>query len=269
MEKKLPVLATLIAVLDLCREHSSYALKIMTIWFVLILFLPNLLFSVGNSNPATEPIDGFFAWDFLDFVLYVVGWGSIAILWHRRILLADHDFQAAATFDRRVWSYLLRGFLIGILVLVAGVIVGVPSMLAATSLMGNVDQMIMYFGTTFPLAIVVGTITGRLCIALPAIALDRGDFGLRDAWRATKGNSFRLLLITATSIVLIYVTAWLLGSPSIEEASYYSFSPLPFLLKFVQQLIDFFFGLIGLTILSITYACFAEDRKLAVVQPPS
>lgn len=45
MKRQLPVLSVLVAAIDLSREHISYALKVITPWFLVLVVGPCLLVS--------------------------------------------------------------------------------------------------------------------------------------------------------------------------------------------------------------------------------
>lgn len=272
MEKRLPILATLVAAVQLCVDNFSFALRILTPWFIILLLVPNLIFAVTKGSSA---VLGFTPWEFVEFALYTVGWGSIAVLWHWRILRDASQDRTSVMLDQRVWSYLVKGFLIGIIVGCIALISGILAVVVLRSVfeLRIVDQILdrsaLSLLILLPMGVVAVIITARLTIALPAIALKVPGFGLRDAWKSTAGNSIRLLLVTALPLVPLYVVGWILGLPSSEESDLYSFSPGPLLLQIVQQTIDFAFGLIGLTVLSITYAYFAENKEAGSVQPGS
>ena len=85
MEKKLPVLATVVAAIDLFRENISYGLKIVAPWFVALFILPYLFTGLG-ADQGLESGDGPQLWEVLITLAYFIGWGSIAVLWHWRIL---------------------------------------------------------------------------------------------------------------------------------------------------------------------------------------
>ncbi len=266
MGKKLPVLATLVAALDLCREHRSYALKIMTPWFLILSVAPYLMFSLSGGFPKTADGDGFHPWQLILSIMYVVGWGSIAILWHWRVLRDDSQSGQAVVVDHRVWFYVLRGLLISIIVGSIALLLMIPFIIILGGFSEALFDSIAFFAMIACVLFLIGIIAARLSVALPAIALDVPDFRLRDAWTATANNSFRLLLVTALPLVPLYLLSWGLEAIGATELDLYRISPPFILLHIVYQVLDFVFGLLGLTVLSLTYAFFVESRNADRVQ---
>ncbi|MEM7044431.1 MAG: hypothetical protein AAF543_16600, partial [Pseudomonadota bacterium] len=133
MESKLPVLATIVAAVHLCREHVLYALKIMAPWFLIFLITPYLFASVGIDNPAEHGSAGIQFWEALSALVYIIAWGSIAVLWHWRVLRDDSYSRKAVIFDQRVWYYILRGILIGIIVGGTALLLAVPFIFIVSS----------------------------------------------------------------------------------------------------------------------------------------
>jgi len=260
MERKLPVLATLIAAVDLCREHLSYALKILAPWFIVFLITPYLFLFVSIENPAEEGVTAIELWDTLSAFLYVIAWGSIAVLWHWRVLRDDSYGQKAVIFDSRVWYYVLRGILISIIVGGVAFLMAFPAMFVLSTLGSNASDVIVLFTVAGCLLIIVGILFTRLSIALPAIALNVPDFGLRDAWKATAGTSLRLFLVTALPLLPIYLLSGGMIAIGVDVPNFYQLDLLWFLAYLAFQIAGFAFGVLGLTVLSLTYAFFVESR---------
>ena len=266
MERKLPVLATLIAAVDLCREHLSYALKILAPWFIVFLITPYLLLLVSADNPAEDGNRVIELWDTLSALLYVIAWGSAAVLWHWRLLRDDSYSQKAVIFDSRVWYYVLRGILISIIVGGVTFLMAFPAMFFLSTLGSNASEVIILFTVVGCMAIVGGVLFARLSIALPAIALNVPDFGLRDAWKATEGSSLRLLFVTALPLLPIYLLSWGVAAVGAEVLDFYQLDLFWFLAYLGFQILGFAFGLLGLTVLSLTYAFFVESGDKGVLQ---
>lgn len=261
MGRKLPVLATLVAALDLCREHRSYALKIMAPWFVILSIAPYLLISLSGGVPKAIDVDDFQPWQLVQILMYVVGWGSIAVLWHWRVLRDDSRSGKTVVVDRRVWFYVLRGLLISIIIGAVALFLMIPLVFILSFFTGASFDSIPFFAMIACLLFIVGLVAARLSVALPAIALDVPNFGLGDAWKATSGNGLRLLVVTALPLVPLYLLSFSLDAFGASELDLYRLSPPFILLHILYQVLDFVFGLIGLTVLSLTYAFFVESRE--------
>ena len=266
MERKLPVLATLIAAVDLCRAHLSYALKIMALWFIIFVIAPYLLLFVSTGNPAESGNSVIEAWDTLSYLLYVIAWGSIAVLWHWRVLRDDSYSQTSVIFDRRVWHYVLRGLLISIIVGGVCFLLIFPAFFILSALDGNTSDLVIVFSVVFCLLLVAGVLLARLSIALPAIALNVPNFSLRDAWKVTAGSNLRLFFVTALPFLPIYLLSWGVVTVGAEVPDFYQLNPFWFLAHLGFQIVGFASGLLGLSILSLTYSFFVESGDKDVLQ---
>lgn len=266
MERKLPVLATLVAALDLCRAHFAYALKIIGPWFGILLIVP---FISSAANIAPSPNEGSFENPLLDslfLVLSVIAWGSIAVLWHWRVLRDDSQSGKIVIFDRRVFGYILRGILIGLFVVAVAFVVGLPMILIGRALIGATGGFYVFGAMMICLWVLIGIVFGRLSIALPAIALDHPKFGLGDAWNATQQNSFRLLIVTSLPLLLAMSLYWVLGLAGFEDTELYPSLQHWSVLRVLLHIWDFAVALFGLAVLSLTYAFFVDRRDKTALQ---
>lgn len=266
MERKLPVLATLVAALDLCREHVAYALKITAPWLLILLITPYILRGLGLDVRALPTDDSFENWEILIAALYFVGWGSIAVLWHWRVLRDNGQSQKAMTLDRRVWLYLWRGILISIVVGGVVFLLAIPIILFAISLSSEFSKSTPLVLMVLCLAFIFSIIASRLSIALPAIALNVANFGLGDAWNTTAGNGTRLFFVTIPPLIPLYLLSWGMDASGLTQGDIYHLSLPMILLHLATQLLQFAFGLLGLAVLSLNYAFFVESRDKGALQ---
>jgi hypothetical protein len=265
MKRQLPVILILIASIDLCRKHAAYALRIIGPWFLILAIGPCLLF--GLSSPTSlqlgeleEP------WSSIFFLLTIVAWGSIAVLWHWRILRDDSLSQRFVIFDKRVWLYALKFVLISIVIVGASMLLVLTLSSAAaqlvTSVFGSLGTIVMFFG-----AILTAFFLGaRLFVALPAVALKTPNFGFRDAWRVTDGNGVRMFFATwlpFVPLLLLWVKVETNGVPVFGFPHWSA----PFVLKhLIHEFVEFSSGLLSLTVLSLCYAFFVEIKDSASQQ---
>ena len=266
MERKLPILATLVAATDLCREHFIYSLKITAPWFFILLIAPYILLAI-NIVPSTgvESAEGLL-FELLSLALYTVAWGSIAVLWHWRVLRDDSHGGKTMILDRRVWRYVLRGIMIGIIVVAAAFPFGFVLFFIENSLAETAFSPYAAGATTACLWILTGLVFARLAIALPAIALDVPNFGLANAWDATRGNGFRAMFVFSLPFLAASLPYWGLGLASTNDHNLFQITPAWIVVRVLLQISEFVFGLIGLAILSLTYAFFVERRDKTALQ---
>jgi hypothetical protein len=120
----------------------------------------------------------------LHSLIIVPAAASIAVAWHRLILNGERPADVYLRFDRVIWLY--AAFLFATLLYLSAV-----GDLPRRLIRGG-DARAMIGVLVVALNVVVVLIVGRLSLVLPAIALGRTDVGFADAWRATRGNTWRL-----------------------------------------------------------------------------
>ena len=136
-----------------------------------------------------------------------------------------------------------------------------PAIFIMSGLSADFVESIVFYAVIAIPAILIGIVVARLSIALPAIALNVPDFGLGDAWRATAGNGLRLLVVTSLPILPLSLLSWGLELFGADRSDIYQSGLVFILMHFLLQTVDFAFGLIGLTVLSLTYAYFVENKE--------
>jgi hypothetical protein len=92
----------------------------------------------------------------------------------------------------------------------------------------------------------------RVSIALPAIALDEA-LTLGEAWRLSRGNTWRLALAT----ILCAIPAVVVASPLYWLFSWQTRAS-SVVLGTAASLVDAVFVTVGVTLLSLAYRCFAH-----------
>lgn len=133
-------------------------------------------------------------------VVFTLAGVSIAVAWHRRLILGEPPaFSAVNIFTRHVWRYVGIGFVIGIIaffpsflaMLLTGVfaVIFVPAGSAAgMNISGLVVLMAVFSAYVIGILILL-----RLSMVLPARAVGDISLTFKQAWRRTKGNTWRIL----------------------------------------------------------------------------
>jgi len=274
--KKLPVLATVAAVFRLAVYHFGYAVKIAWPWLVVMTLLSQtyMPFDVAVLR-GEEPGDlsGVqFVCMFLMALVSMAGWSSIAVLWHRHLLRHQTFSGVPVQLDSCTGNYLLRFIFISLVVAVplilsrlafpslreTGIGTGYEINIIAT-LWDNLMKRPEMFAIAGPLLLAITIVSIRLSISLPAAALNEIQIRPGIAWAATRGNSLRLLAVTLLAglpILLIYQFT------SILESLIFSLpSPLDlWLLNVLWGGQDFITVMIGITLLSLAYTFFIENK---------
>ena len=183
--------------------------------------------------------------------LSIVVFSSIAVNWHRYILL-DEVTASEKIFrlDRPVWNYAGRTLLIMLIALV-------PALALSAIVLNALPNFRLLLAFPF---FAVGIYIMRMSVALPALALARKDFGITQALRVTQGNNWQFagllllngLVLLATFLVLGLVLA-IAGSVSMTAGRI-----LAIVLGIPANL---FLSLFSVSLLSSLYGFFVEQRK--------
>jgi hypothetical protein len=253
--QKLPVILCIKHALSAVFNFREMGLRVALPWVLTLAAMSalDLLFFGGADFSANSPAGAasLRPADFIIPVVSMVSVASIAVNWHRYIL---HDEATPANrifrLDAVVWKYLGRTLLI----MLAGI---APVLGLGVLVMQAIPQMISLLA--IPLFIAAVYIM-RMSVALPAIALDRSDFGIRQALQLTQGNDLQmagLLLLNALIILGLVVSLGILLSiaAGFGEAAVKTSAVL------LSIPANVFFSLFSISLISSLYGFFAEKRK--------
>ena len=207
----------------------------------------------GNPGQA-----GIFLLLFLATLLVVaLAFSSCAVAWHRYVLLDEvPKGLARLRVDGTVWRYLGNLLLIALIVVVPTIPLAlfvVPLMAANTSL--GIFAALAYS------SLVLVPIIYRLSIKLPAVALGRSDFKLRDAWASAAGNWWQLAAVGFLVSAISWATGLALKAVSLVLAAVAS-GTAGFLLDVLLQVgVNWVVTILGITLLTSLYGFFVEKRE--------
>lgn len=268
--KPLPIWDLVVASYSRVIKAFGYALRISGPWLVLLIVLTILAASlagasselIGNGMDAYMRSDvaiGYLLLTLLQVVVYALALASIAVLWHRMILL-DETSDASFPFrvDRPVWLYIGYGLLIMLLIMVPSIVVfGAASGLAILG--GPLVILAVALGVIIYVLVLIATL--RLSIVLPAVAVGHEGFGLRDAWEATRGNGLRFLgasLLIALGMILIGAALGLVvGLIGVVTGGF-----VHVLTNIITVLVNVLGTLVGVSSLSLVYGYLVKDRAI-------
>jgi hypothetical protein len=142
-----------------------------------------------DPNPLLTVLAGI-----ISQVIMLPALASVAVAWHRLLLRDEHPQPGPyLRFDHVVAGYAILAFWIGLIMAAAGYVSTLFQALTGTNAMAG-DPGALIFQVVAGLVTIVTLFVGaRLSIALPGMALERDDVTLGSAWRATKGNSWRMM----------------------------------------------------------------------------
>lgn len=183
-----------------------------------------------------------------------IAFASIAVSWHRHIL--SRARTPLLVFDSAVRRYWWNGFAI---VLIAAV-VAIPVVLAIFALsavLGAAADTV----TLIAVYTVMILIVYRLSIKLPALAIGRLSYGFKNSWNDTKGQMWQFLILGTVLGFIGKLVA------SIEQVTQNQLPQIDsFVVRYalisVEPIIELVFAGLGVSILTYTYAYFAENREL-------
>ena len=251
---KLPAFQAIKHALKSVIQFRNAGIRIGLPW-VLVLAGINLI--DRSFSPAPGPAGsaaGMMLPGVMELVIAALGlviFSSIAVNWHRYILL-DEVTASEKVFrlDRPVWSYVGRTLLI-MLITIAPVLI---FSFAFVNTLPNLGFLL-----AFPF-FVAGIYIMRMSVALPAIALDRMDFGISAALQVTQGNNLQFAGLLALNGLILFATFLALGIVlSIVGGA--SLTAAKFLALVLSVPVNLFLSLFSVSLLSSLYGFFVEKRK--------
>jgi hypothetical protein len=180
---------------------------------------------------------------------------SIAVAWHRLLLKDEHPGAGVyLRLDGIVAGYAVLAFSVGLITLAPGYISMLLQIVAGASVTARDAPAVVQFLAG------VGTITAffvvaRLSLVLPGKALGRDDITFGAAWRASKGNTWRMLWAYFFCILPLMAIS--------GGMSYWLFQPdhgraALTLVPLVVSLLAIPLGMISVGMLSLSYRHFFE-----------
>lgn len=252
-------------------DNLGFAFHISWPWMALILPLNIIttLYMVFNGlqlDPTGEPnlakISDILAVSFPLTVASIIAYASIAVSWHRYVLL-DEVPQGwdRLRIDAVTWRYIGNVFIVFaiffVLVLASMLAGALLSLLVATIIGETVARFVflIVYGGGFVFAFVS---LYRVSVKLPAVALGRSDFKVGDAWRVTDGNFWRLLSLLVAMLACLLLLGVLMFAAS---AIFTNFGTVGLAISIaIQVMVNWAATIFGVTLLTSLYGFFVENR---------
>ncbi len=252
---KLPALLAIKHALKAVIQFRNAGTRIGLPWILVLTSVSILdLYFSGATNSTGEDIASTVTirpTEFIIAAISIVIFSSIAVNWHRYILL-DEITASEKIFrlDRPVWSYAGRTLLIMLITLV-------PALIVSTAFLSALPNLSPLLTILFFVAAIY---IMRMSVALPAIALERKDFGIGAALQVTQGNNLQFaalivlnaLILIATFLVLVLLLS-IVGGVSATAAK--------ILAVVLSVPVKLFLSLFSVSLLSSLYGFFVEQRK--------
>ncbi len=252
--QKLAPFATIRHALNAVIQFRATGIRIGLPWSLVlaaISFLDRSFLSAAETADTSAKLMVFRPSDFLIAAISLVIFSSIAVNWHRYILL-DEVTAPGKVFrlDRPVWNYALRTLIIMIIALA-------PVLIFSAIFIAALPHLSLLLAVPFFLA---GIYIMRMSVALPAMALERNDFGVRDALRITQGNNLQFAALLALNTLILLTTFFALGIV-LAIIGGVSLTAAKFMALVLSVPVNLFLSLFSVSLLSSLYGFFAEQRK--------
>jgi hypothetical protein len=207
-------------------SYSSYflnfpdVLRISWLWLAVVAplmgimswlqfsLMADVIASMKRGTPASKPIETTALSNVANLVFIFAG-VSIAVAWHRRIVLGEHPgFSGSNLATKSLWRYLGMGIAIGLIVLLPALLLSLPMfVLLSPVVAGGAPRFPMLIPVIFLIYLAAFAVFLRLSLLLPARAV--GDLALtfKETWKRTRGNTWRMFWGIAACALLPALTA--------------------------------------------------------------
>lgn len=262
--RKLPVIKALGHAIRSTTDNIGFAFHISWPWMLMLLPITvagNIYLTLNATQDPDEfdPKSLFLV--LLMTVPSVIAYSSIAVNWHRYILLDEvAEGWKRLRIDGLMWRYIGNAIGIFLLMFIVGFIVGFigGAALALLGVAGQSKLVIAVIGYLVLFAFII-VWSYRLSLKLPSIAIELTNFTFRDAWKATDGNFWQIL-----GLVLLFFMCLLLVALAMLLLTYV-FGQLGTLglsaLIAIQVAVNWAATILGVTLLTSLYGFFVEDRE--------
>jgi hypothetical protein len=252
----LPVWSTVSRAYASVSENWLAVLRIGWAW-VAVLTIAGLLFVVTFPTDMDQfsllPIIAALAL----LTAFFVAFSSVAVAWHRLMLLNEQPPSLYLRVDARVRRYLGKLILISLIATVIQLICSSALFSLLLTLMPVNPNAAFSFDTQLRLAIIgfvsslpMVLVVARLSVSLPGTAVER-PISLGDTMRVTRGNTWRLF----GGSLLVYLPAYLVSVLGLAASASSSAN----LANVVISIVYFFSAIAAIGFLSLSYRFFMRQ----------
>lgn len=265
--RQLPVTAAFGHALRSTFDNIAFAFHVSWPWMLAIfpITLAGNIYLEGQRLLRADPLQMTPTEGVVGFLMLIpttIAFASIAVAWHRYILLDEvPEGWQRLRLDGTVWRYIGNSYLIALILgLIGAALAFVLVFFGAIlqQLLGNAILAILIPAVAVALTYLL-TAAVRLSIKLPAVALEERSFTLRNAWELSAGNTWRILgLIALLFLVVIAVGAITTGIGLVLGAAT---GPAGVALSVaVEVVVNWVLTILNVTLLTSLYGFFAEKR---------
>jgi hypothetical protein len=203
-----------------------------------------------DMTPTPEQLQVIMQYMLPYYFIATLSFASIAVIWHSYVLRDDWPSGLARLrIDKTVWRYLANLIILTFLLMIAMIVPLVISQLVTRVIPG---VGVFAFGLIMVIAI---TLSFRLGLKFPAIAIGNNTYRFMDAMTQTKGSVgaivwYAMLIVVAVMLVRLVVFDGLLMRLGVPPIALFG-------LDFAYQWVT---TMLGITALTTLYGFFAEGR---------
>jgi hypothetical protein len=177
----------------------GYYLKILFPWLILVIALNWITTDLETYYFASDNSDSMFPISYrieiFKYLLEGLALASIAVCWHRHVLLHEpYKLNNFLLLNKKVFRYWLVGFLVtvslGMCFAPAIISFGVTNSDEESRLQIIVAAVLFVFGLILAIQLLY-----RFSLCLPAIALERDNYGFKNAWHDSKGVFLQFIIL--------------------------------------------------------------------------
>lgn len=259
MPRQLPAGACISHAIQSVRNNIGYAFRISWPWYA-VVFAVNLAVGFLSESLVGDPMTnpgGSFALQAIVLLVNLVSFASIAVNWHRYILLDQVPAGGEILrLDGLTWRYLGNLVLIWLMF-----VIGILICMFVLQLFAGLSTLTAIMAFLVGLAVFLfGLISFyRLSVKLPSVAIGRRDFSLGDAWTVTQGNWQPLLLIVLFMLLLGLALLLVIGAVSYVLISVNAIVGVVIGVV-ILTVLTWLLSIFGVTMLTSFYGFFVEGR---------
>jgi hypothetical protein len=270
--RTLPVIKAINHAIKSTTDNIAFAFHISWPWIVMLmpLNIATNLYVVFNNlqperggQPDMAALGKFFMASFPLAIASIIAYASIAVNWHRYILLDEvpTGWQRLRV-DGLMWRYIGNFILIFLIVMAAAFGAAIGFGLAGfmlRAIAGETVMAVILVPAAVALYVYAIMATYRLSVKLPAVALGRTEFSMTDVWKATEGNNWRLLGLLGLFLACMMLVglATLLATLVFQSLGTVGLS----VSIAIQVLVNWVATILGVTLLTSLYGFFVEGRE--------
>ncbi len=217
------------------------------------------------ANPEVADFQSFFWLWLAPMIVFAIVFSMYSVAWHRLYLVPEEQASARAAYrwGGRQWRFLfnyVKVFLVMIppFIVAEIVILGIAVAAAAAFI---ISQILLW--------LILGWFYARFSMLFPSTAAD-AHMTLREGWRITEGNGWRLLWIIVFVALPVGIVTWPVNS-AVSVLLFETGAISSLTANLLTALLGQFFGFIGIAVgvsaLSISYKRLVDAQDAQAAQP--